>query len=71
MKVGDVVKLPRGCSNHWGLPTGIAVLVEKIPRTDNLEYDWNVFVDGRLINLGRQIEQSAEILNEHRRLGSL
>ncbi len=63
MKVGDVVKLPRGCSNHWGLPTGLAVLVEKIPRTDNLEYDWNVFVDGRLINLGRQIEQSAEVLN--------
>ena len=71
MKVGDVIKLPKGCSNHWGLPTGLAVLVEKIPRTDNLEYDWNVFVDGRLINLGRQIEQSAEILNEHRRLGSL
>jgi hypothetical protein len=71
VKVGDVVKLPKGCSNHWGLPTGIAVLVEKTPRTDNLEYDWNVFVDGRLINLGRQIEQSAEILNEHRRLGSL
>ena len=66
MKVGDVVKLPKGCSNHWALPTGIAVLVEKIPRTDNLEYDWNVFVDGRLINLGRQIEQSAEVLNEHR-----
>jgi len=63
VKVGDVVKLPRGCSNHWGLPTGLAVLVEKIPRTDNLEYDWNVFVDGRLINLGRQIEQSAEVLN--------
>ena len=40
MKVGDVVKLPKGCSNHWGLPTGIAVLVEKTPRTDNLEYDW-------------------------------
>jgi len=66
VKVGDVVKLPRGCSNHWGLPTGLAVLVEKIPRTDNLEYDWNVFVDGRLINLGRQIEQSAEVLNESR-----
>jgi hypothetical protein len=63
VKVGDVIKLPKGCSNHWGLPTGLAVLVEKIPRTDNLEYDWNVFVDGRLINLGRQIEQSAEVLN--------
>ena len=66
MKVGDVVKLPKGCSKHWGLPTGIAVLVEKLPRVDELEYDWNVFVDGRLINLGRQIEQSAEVLNESR-----
>ena len=66
MNVGDVIKLPRGCSNHWGLPTGIAILVEKTPRTDYLEYDWSVFVDGRLIGLGRQIEDSAEMLNESR-----
>ena len=66
MKVGDVIKLPKGCSNHWGLLTGIAILVEKIPRADNLEYDWTVFVDGRLIGLGRQIEDSAEMLNESR-----
>jgi len=66
VKVGDVIKLPKGCSNHWGLPSGIAILVEKTPRTDNLEYDWTVFVDGRLIGLGRQIEDSAEMLNESR-----
>ena len=66
MKVGDVIKLPKGCSNHWGLPTGIAILVAKTPRTDYLEYDWTVFVDGRLIGLGRQIEDSAEMLNESR-----
>jgi hypothetical protein len=66
VKVGDVVKLPKGCSNHWGLPTGIAVLIEKLPRTDNLEYDWSVFVDGRLIGLGRQIEQTAGMLSESR-----
>ena len=66
MKVGDVVRLPKGCSNHWGLPTGIAILVEKTPRTDYLEYDWSVLVDGRLIGLGRQIEQTAEMLSESR-----
>ena len=66
MKVGDVIKLPKGCSNHWGLLTDIAILVAKIPRTDYLEYDWIVFVDGRFIGLGRQIEQSAELLNESR-----
>ena len=66
MKIGDVIKLPKGCSNHWGLPTGIAVLIERLPRTDYLEYSWSVFVDGRLIELGRQIEQSAEMLSESR-----
>lgn len=66
MKIGDVIKLPKGCSNHWGLPTGIAVLIERLPREDKLEYDWSVFVDGRLIELGRQIEQSAEMLSESR-----
>jgi hypothetical protein len=66
VKIGDVIKLPKGCSNHWGLPTGIAILVAKTPRTDYLEYDWSVFVDGRFIGLGRQIEDSAEVLNENR-----
>jgi len=66
MKVGDLVKLPRGTRNHWGLPTGIALLLEKLPRNDRLEYDWRVLVDGRSIELGRQLEQSSEVLNESR-----
>jgi hypothetical protein len=64
MKVGDLVKLPRGTRNHWGLPTGIALLVEKLPRNDRLEYDWRVLVDGMSIELGRQLEQSSEVLND-------
>ena len=64
MKVGSVVKLARGVYNHFGLESFIAVLVEKVPRKDNLEYDWLVLTDGRLIELGRQIEQSAEIISE-------
>jgi hypothetical protein len=66
MKVGDLVKLQRGTRNHWGLTTGIALLLEKLPRNDRLEYDWRVLVDGRSIELGRQLEQSSEVLNESR-----
>lgn len=66
MKVGSVVKLARGVYNHFGLESFIAVLVEKLPREDSLEYDWLVLTDGRLIELGRQIEQSAELISEGR-----
>ena len=66
MKVGDLIKLPEGTRNHFSLPTGAAILVEKLPRTDELEYDWRVLTDGRYINLGRQIEQSAEVISEGR-----
>ena len=66
MKVGDLVKLGRGARDVWGLPTGVALLVEKMPRNDRLEYDWRVFVDGRSIELGRQMEQSSELINESR-----
>ena len=66
MKVGDLVKLGGGARDVWGLPTGVALLLKKMPRNDGLEYDWRVFVDGRSIELGRQIEQSAEVVNESR-----
>ncbi len=66
MEVGDLIQLQEGTRNHWGLPTGIALLTEKLPRNDYLEYDWKVVVDGRYIELGRQLELSAEILSESR-----
>ena len=66
MKVGDLVKLQDGTRLHWDLPTGIALLSEKLPRNDYLEYDWKVYVDGRFIELGRQLEQSAEVISESR-----
>ena len=66
MKVGDLVKLAPGARGVWGLPTGVALLVEKMPRNDRLEYDWRVFVDGRSIELGRQMEQTSEVVNESR-----
>ena len=64
MKVGDMIKLPYGCRYHWELPTGVALLIAKLPRNDDLEYDWRVFVDGRHIELGRIIENDSEVLSE-------
>lgn len=66
MKVGDLVKLPKGAVNHWRLKTDLGVLIAKLPRADVLEYDWKVFIDGRYLELGRQIENSGEIINESR-----
>ena len=62
MKVGDIIKLSRGPVNHFNLKSYTALLVEKLPRNDSYEYDWLVMTDGRFIELGRQIEQSAELL---------
>jgi len=68
VKVGDLVELPQGTRNHWGLPTGVALLLEKLPRPDchGLEYDWRVLVDGRYLEFGKQIENSAELVSEGR-----
>ena len=66
MKVGDLIQLQRGTRKHWDLPTGVALLVEKLPRNDRLEYDWKVLVDGRYIELGRQLEDSSELLSAGR-----
>lgn len=64
MKVGDMIRLQSGTRNHWGLRTGVVVLLEKLPRTDTLEYDWKVLTEtGQAIELGRQIEGSSEIIN--------
>tara|TARA_B100000900_G_scaffold398993_1_gene401012 strand:+ start:2148 stop:2342 length:195 start_codon:yes stop_codon:yes gene_type:complete len=63
MKPGDLIRLQEGTRNHWRLPTGIALLLEKLPREDCLEYDWYVLVDGKYIELGRQIEESSEVIS--------
>ena len=64
MKVGDLIRLHRGVGNHFNLKSYVALLMRKLPRSDSYEYDWLVMSDGRFIHLGRQIEQSAELLSE-------
>ena len=64
MKVGDMIRLQSGTTRHWGLRTGVVVLLERLPRADALEYDWKVMTEtGRTIELGRQIEGSSELIN--------
>ena len=64
MQVGDLIRLQRGTRRHWGLRTGVVVLMAKLPREDTLEYEWKVLTEtGRTIELGRQIEVSSELIN--------
>ena len=66
MKIGDLITLSSGPRIHFNLTSKSATLIRKIPRYDVLEYDWLMLADGRLIVLGRQIEDSAEVLSESR-----
>ena len=64
VKVGDMIKLQSGTRKHWDLQTGIVMLLEKLPRPDTMEYDWKALTEtGRIIELGRQIEGSSEIIS--------
>ena len=64
MKVGDMIRLQSGTASVWDLCTGVVMLLEKLPRADELEYDWKVLTEtGRAIELGRQIEGSSELIS--------
>ena len=64
MKVGDMIRLQCGTASVWDLRPGVVVLLEKLPRADELEYDWKVLTEtGRTIELGRQIEGSSELIS--------
>ena len=56
MQVGDLIRLSDGTKYHFDIDSNTGILWKKIPRADHLAYDWEVFVAGRFIKLGRQIE---------------
>lgn len=63
MKVGDLVRLPQPTANCWGIQRNV-LLVEKVPTPEHpWEYAWNALAsDGRIIEFGRQIEHSSEVV---------
>ena len=56
MKVGDIIKLNPGAVSALDLTSPYAILLEKVDRPDELEYDWGCLSGSRYIVLGRQIE---------------
>ena len=64
MKVGNLVRLQQATANCWGIQRNV-LLVEKVSTPEHpFEYAWNALVsDGRVIEFGRQIETSSEVIS--------
>ncbi len=64
MKVGDMIRLQAATANCWKINREV-ILVEKVPTPDHpWMYAWNALAsDGRVIEFGRQIEHSSELIN--------
>ena len=63
MKVGDLILLPQGFREQWGLTSKYGLLTEKTPRTDYLQYDWKILVDNRYVTASSQIEDAIFLEN--------
>ena len=63
MKVGNLVRLQQATANCWGIQRNV-ILVEKVLTPDHpWDYAWNALAsDGRVIEFGRQIEHSSEVI---------
>lgn len=64
MKVGDLIRLSNGAKRAQGLDSYYALLIHKVPRPDELEYDWEALCDGKIVMFGRQIENHLHVINE-------
>ena len=63
MKAGNLIRLQQATANCWGIQRNV-LLVEKVSTPEHpFEYAWNALVsDGRVIEFGRQIEHSSEVI---------
>ena len=63
MKVGNLIRLQQATANCWGIQRNV-ILVEKVATPDHpWDYAWNALAsDGRVIEFGRQIEHSSEVI---------
>jgi len=67
MKVGDLIRLPVGAEEWWGVKSKIAMIVEKqYISVSKINYTWVVLADGRIIPLGGQLESMVKVINESR-----
>ena len=63
MKVGDLVRLPQPTADCWGINREV-ILIEKVLTPDHpWLYAWNALAsNGDVIEFGRQIEHSSEVV---------
>jgi hypothetical protein len=66
MKVGDVIRIPKGARNAFNLKDMTGIIVDRIPRPDSLPDDFEILVDGIVHSMGFQLKDSAEVISESR-----
>lgn len=59
--IGDLIRLPVGFCSFYDI-SDVAVIVGKKERSDQIEFDWEVLVDGQRLLLGRQAESDMYLL---------
>ena len=66
VKVGDVIRIPKGTRNE--LKPMTRVIVDRVPRPDRLPDDFEVLVDGIVHAMGFQVKVDplAEVISEAR-----
>ena len=64
MKVGDVIRVPKGARSAFKLKSDIAIVVARATRKDDYPDDFEIMVDGIIVAMGFQLEQNAEVLND-------
>ena len=62
MKVGDVIRIPAGARQAFGMKSKIGLIVGTIPREDKYHDDLEVLVDGIIHALGFQMK--TEVISE-------
>ena len=62
MKAGDLIKVGHGAVTAFDLDSPFVILLDRVPRTDYLEYDWKCLAGSRQVMMGRQIEDSCDVI---------
>ena len=64
MKVGDVIRIPKGAQRAFNLKSDIGIVVSTRRRVDDYPDDLNVMIDSIIHAMGFQLEQNSEVISE-------
>jgi hypothetical protein len=66
MKIGDMIKIPRGAKSAFNLDDDTGVVVGSVARIDHLPDDWLILVDGAIHTMGHQLRDPCPVINASR-----